>query len=265
MSHNLFNNSIKFNMTTAYFRFYAELNALLAMKDQFRDIRQVFKGRQTVKHLIESLGIPHTQVDLILANGTSVDFAYIPSDGDAISVYPVFETFDISPLIRLRPSPLRESKFVLDGHLGRLAAYLRMLGFDSQYRNDFLDEELTLISINENRILLTRDRGLLKRSQVTHGYLLTTRDPRQQLLAVIRRFDLISSFKQFSRCIACNGLLESKTKAAVINRLEPRTKQYFEKFKQCTDCGKVYWKGSHYDRMLDFIEWLRKSSINKIE
>ena len=250
-------------MTTAFFRFYAELNTLLPVKDRFQDIRQVFKGSQTVKHLIESLGIPHTEIDLILVNGTSVNFSYIPKEGDHISVYPVFESFDISTLIRLRPIPLRDSRFVLDGHLGRLAAYLRMLGFDSLYRNDFSDEELAQISENEKRILLTRDRGLLKRSQVTHGFLLTTRDPRQQLLAVIHRFDLVSSFKPFTRCIACNGTLENISKEAVIDLLEPRTKQYFEKFKQCADCGKIYWKGSHYERMLGFVEWVQKASMDK--
>ena len=248
-------------MTTAVFRFYAELNSLLPIKHRFREIRQVFKGSQTVKHLIESLGIPHTEIDLILVNGTSVDFSYIPKEGDHISVYPVFESFDISTLNRLRPIPLRDSRFVLDGHLGRLAAYLRMLGFDCMYRNDFSDEELAQISDTEKRILITRDRGLLKRSQVSHGYLLTTRDPRQQLLAVIYRFDLVSSFKPFARCIACNGILMTINKEAVIDLLEPRTKQYFEKFKQCTDCGKIYWKGSHYDHMLGFIKWVREASL----
>ncbi len=251
-------------MTTAIFRFYAELNALLPADKRFQDVWVQFKERQTVKHLIESLGIPHTEVDLILANGKSVDFLYIPEEDDLISVYPVFESFDISPLNRLRPKPLRESRFVLDGHLGRLAAYLRMLGFDSLYRNDFLDEELATISENDTRILLTRDRGLLKRRQVTHGYLITTRDPRQQLMDVVRRFDLISSIQQFTRCIACNGILVSVCKADIIQQLEPRTKQYFELFKRCENCGKIYWKGSHYDRMLTLIEWVRKSSDDKI-
>jgi len=246
-------------MPSAAFHFYAELNALLPAKNQNKDIWQEFKGRQTVKHLIESLGIPHTQVDLILANGKSIDFRYIPDDGDMISVYPVFESFDISPLIHLRPQPLRETKFVLDGHLGRLAAYLRMLGFDTLYQNDFSDAELASISLNENRILLTRDRGLLKRSSVTHGYLISTRDPQQQLLSVIRRFDLLPSRKQFSRCMACNGLLENISKEEVINQLEPRTKQHFEVFKRCGICGNVYWKGSHHDRMVSFIEWIKTS------
>ena len=252
-------------MTTAFIRFYAELNTLLPVKDRFQDIRLVFNGSQTVKHLIESLGIPHTEVDLILVNGTSVDFSYIPNEGDHISVYPVFESFDVSTVIHLRPIPLRHPRFVLDGHLGRLAAYLRMLGFDSLYRNDYSDEELAQISENEKRILLTRDRGLLKRSRVTHGFLLITRDPRQQLLAVIHRFDLVSTFKPFARCIACNGVLENIGKGAVACLLEPRTKQYFEEFKICTDCGKIYWKGSHYERMLGFIEWVQKASRDKCD
>ena len=249
-------------MTTAYFRFYAELNDLLPIKDRFQEIKQAFKGNQTVKHLVESLGIPHTEIDLILVNGVSIGFSHIPKEGDLISVYPVFESFDISPLIHLRPTPLRETRFVLDGHLGRLTAYLRMLGFDSMYRNDFSDQELAMISLSENRILLTRDRGLLKRSQVTHGYLITTRDPKQQLLAVVRRFDLVLSFKPFARCIACNGVLEDAKKESVINLLEPRTKRYFEEFRKCVACGKIYWKGSHYERMLAFIEWVRETSRN---
>jgi len=244
-------------MTTAFFRFYSELNNLLPVKHRFGDIRQVFQGNQTVKHLIESMGIPHTEIDLILVNGISVDFSFIPKEGDHVSVYPVFESFDISTLNLLRPIPLRDSRFVLDGHLGRLAAYLRMLGFDSLYHNDYSDEALAQISVAEKRILLTRDRGLLKRSQVTHGYLLTTREPKQQLLTVIRRFDLISSFKPFTRCIACNGTLIEKSKEEIIDLLEPRTIQYFERFKQCADCGKIYWKGSHYERMLELIEWAR--------
>ena len=252
-------------MTIAIFRFYAELNDLLPADKRFQGIRQEFKGRQTVKHLIESQGIPHTEVDLILVDGRSVDFSYIPQEGDFISVYPVFETFDISSLIRLRPKPLREPRFVLDGHLGRLVTYLRMLGFDTLYQNDYSDEELASISVNETRILLTRDRGLLKRDQVTHGYLITTRDPRQQLLAVVRRFDLISSFKPFSRCIACNGVLVTVSKVDVIDQLEPNTKRFYEHFKRCENCGKVYWKGSHHERMLSLIEGVLKNVAVTIE
>lgn len=243
-------------MTTAIFRFYAELNDLLPVKKRFSDQEIEFSGRQTVKHLIESQGIPHTEVDLILANSQSVGFDYIPLEGELISVYPVFESFDVSEVNRLRPKPLREPKFILDGHLGRLASYLRMLGFDSSYRNDFNDEELAEISVVEKRILLTRDRGLLKRDKVTHGFLIKTRDPKEQLLSVVRRFDLTSLIHPFSRCIACNGVLELVEKDKVAEQLEPKTKKYFDKFKCCSICHKIYWAGSHHERMVKLIDWI---------
>jgi len=243
-------------MTTVNFRFYAELNDLLPDRKLFSDQMIEFNGRQTVKHLIESQGIPHTEVDLILADSRSVGFDYIPQEGELISVYPVFESFDISLVNLLRPTPLREPKFVLDGHLGRLASYLRMLGFDSSYRNDFNDEELAEISVNEKRILLTRDRGLLKRDKVTHGFLIKTRDPRQQLLSVVRRFDLAKLIHPFTRCIACNGILEPVEKEEVIDLLEPKTRKYFDIFKRCTSCGKVFWAGSHHERMSRLIDWV---------
>jgi len=243
-------------MTSVKFRFYAELNELLPEKKRFSDQKIDFNGRQTVKHLIESQGIPHTEVDLILANSRSVGFDYIPLEGELISVYPVFETFDVSTINHLRAKPLREPKFVLDGHLGRLASYLRMLGFDSSYRNDFKDEELAEMSVNEKRILLTRDRGLLKRDKVTHGFLIKTRDPRQQLLSVVRRFDLVNLIHPFTRCIACNGVLENVEKEEIIDLLEPKTKKYFETFKRCPVCGKVFWAGSHHERMSRLIDWV---------
>jgi hypothetical protein len=243
-------------MTKAIFRFYAELNELLPAKKRFTNQTVEFNGRQTVKHLIESQGIPHTEVDLILANSRSVGFDYIPLDGELISVYPVFESFDVSEVNRLRPKPLREPKFILDGHLGRLASYLRMLGFDSTYRNDFSDEELADISVDEKRILLTRDRGLLKRDKVTHGFLIKTRDPRQQLLSVVRRFDLASLIHPFSRCIACNGVLETVEKLEIMDQLEPKTKKYFDTFKRCSVCRRIYWAGSHHKRMSKLIDWV---------
>ena len=247
-------------MTSVTFRFYAELNDLLPEYHRFKDIKEGFKGRQSVKHLIESLGIPHTEVDLILANSHPIDFSYIPREHDHISVYPVFETFNIANLSTLRPQPLREPKFVLDGHLGRLAAYLRMLGFDTLYQNNYMDEELADISVNKNRILLTRDRGLLKRSKVTRGFLLKTMDPRQQLLSVVWRFDLLDRILPFSRCIACNGIFEAVDKLEISDQLESKTRKYFEKFKRCKECGKIYWKGSHHSRMLALIEWMMEKS-----
>src|SRR5215207_6869794 len=168
-------------------RFYAELNDFLPARRRQVWIEHALDESHSVKHVVETLGVPHPEIDLILVNGESVDFTYRVQDGDRISVYPVFESFDISPLVRVRPRPLRETRFVLDVHLGTLAGYLRMLGFDTLYRNDADDPELAETSQRESRILLTRDRGLLMRSTVSHGYLLRETDPQKQLAEVVRR------------------------------------------------------------------------------
>ena len=245
----------------ASFRFYAELNEFLPHDRQYQTLRVSFKGRQSVKHLIESSGIPHTEVDLVLVNSQSVDFGYLVRQDDRVAVYPVFESMDITPLLKLRPAPLRVARFVLDGHLGRLAAYLRMLGFDAFYRNDYDDLELAQISAAQKRILLTRDRGLLKRSLVTHGYCLRTREPRQQLLDVVRRFDLFKQVLPFTRCIACNGLLEQVDKGAIEDQLEPLTCKYYQEFSRCDQCGQIYWKGSHHERMQALLVWLEAETV----
>ena len=170
----------------ASLRFYAELNDHLLPNQRFRTIEREFFVPASVKDLIESLGVPHTEVDLVLVNGESADFARLIRDGDRVAVYPVFESLDIRPELRLRPEPLRETKFVLDVHLGRLAAYLRMLGFDTVYGNIGSDQELARISSEQHRILLTRDRGLLKRSAVTHGYWLRETQSRLQAAGTSR-------------------------------------------------------------------------------
>ena len=246
----------KMKTKTAYFRFYAELNDFLPKKQRFVTFPLTFKNRQSVKHLIESIGVPHPEVDLILANSEPRDFSYLVQDEDVISVYPVFESFDIAAENKLRPEPLREPKFVLDGHLGRLAAYMRLLGFDCTYRNDYADEELTEISHNENRICLTRDRGLLKRKIITHGYCLRSLDSRQQVKEVLHRFDLLRSVKPFLRCVHCNGMLEDVDKKEIVNQLLPKTKRYYDEFRRCSECGQVYWKGSHFERIVKIIEGL---------
>lgn len=184
-------------MKHATFRFYAELNDFLPPEMRFRGIRREFLDDASVKDMIEAFGVPHTGIDLILVNGESVDFSYVVRDADRVSVYPMFESFDIAPLLRVRPQPLREPRFVLDIHLGRLATYLRMLGFDTIYRNNSSDAELARISRDEHRTLLTRDVGLLKRGAITHGYYVRQTAPRKQLDEVLRRFDLANAAAPF--------------------------------------------------------------------
>ncbi len=236
-------------MSRATFRFYSELNDFLAPACRQRGFDHEFSGRVSIKDMIESLGVPHTEVELILAGGLSVDFQYIVRNGDSISVYPAFEALDIHPLLRLRPEPLREPRFLLDAHLGRLAAYLRLLGLDSAYRNDFTDEELARRSAAEQRILLTRDRGLLKRSEVTRGYCVRSDSPREQAREVVERFDLRRAIAPFRRCLSCNGLLQPVGKNEVWDRLPPGTRERFDEFYRCPGCGKIFWPGSHYARL----------------
>jgi len=240
-------------------RLYAELNDFLPSHRRGRPITLEVGAGTTVKDLAESLGVPHTEIDVILVNGESVDFGHQVSEDDRVSVYPVFEALDVSPLVRLRPQPLREARFVLDVHLGRLARTLRLLGFDAMWRNDATDDELAAISVDEKRILLTRDRGLLKRAKVTRGYFVRETDRRLQIVEILRRFDLFGAIAPFGRCLACNGELEPVAKTEVEARLPPRTRQDYDAFWTCPDCGRIYWKGSHYDRLATQVEDIRRA------
>lgn len=231
----------------ATFRFYAELNDFLPSDRQQTPFSHPFNGKPAVKDTIEALGVPHTEVDLILVNGTSVGFDYHLQNGDRVAVYPVFETLDITPIVKLRETPLRRTAFILDVHLGKLARLLRMLGFDARYRNDVSDPELVEIALRERRIILTRDVGLLKRGEVTHGYWVRSTAPMAQAREVVRRFDLRDQAAPFTRCIACNGELAPVDQAAVRSQLPPRVAVAHDTFQQCRHCGKVYWQGSHYD------------------
>ena len=243
-------------------RFYEELNDFLPPEQRKTPFDCRFKKNGSVKDLIESLGVPHTEIDLILVNGNSVAFNYLVRTGDRISVYPRFESLDISPVSRLRPAPLRITRFVLDSHLGRLAAYLRMLGFDTLYRNDYDDPTLVRLSVDEQRILLTSDRGLLMRKQVTRGYYVRERQPKKQLLEILSRFDLFKAQRPFTRCMHCNGEIEPVNKDEIASRLMPKTRTHYHEFWRCKDCQKVYWKGSHYRRMQQLIASLTDDTLS---
>ncbi len=244
-------------MNNVTFRFYEELNDFLPQLWKKQDIPLSFEQRNSVKDMIESLGVPHTEIDLILVNGLSVDFSYIVQPGDRISVYPVFESFDLSSLNRLRPEPLRKTRFVLDAHLGKLAKYLRMLGFDTLYCNQYHDSELAdIASSGAKRILLTRDHGLLKHKRISHGYFVREINPRRQVKEILTRFDLFKSIKAFSRCVHCNGLITKVEKKNIIEQIPAEACKYYEHFVACEDCAHIYWQGSHYEKMLEFIDTL---------
>lgn len=241
-------------MNTAWFRFYEELNDFLPAGRKKRDFSFSFNGNPAVKDIVESIGVPHAEIDLIIVNGRSVDFKYKLKNDDRVSVYPVFETLDISELTHLRPAPLRETRFICDVHLGRLARYLRLAGFDTVCSNDLTDIQIVTFSLNEKRIILTRDRNLLKNRLVTHGCWIRSAYPREQLKEVIERLDLKQSFRPFTRCLECNENLIPVSKDEVILRLMPQTRKYFNDFIKCPACGRIFWEGSHYEKMRSFLE-----------
>ena len=239
------------------FRFYEELNDFLPPERRKTEFTHEFHRRASVKDMIESLGVPHPEVELILVNGESIGFDYIVRDGDRIAVYPMFESFDVSDQLKVRSRPLRTLRFVLDVHLGTLARYLRLCGFDARYRNDCDDEELARVSADEERILLTRDRNLLKRSIIIRGYYVRHDDPREQLAEVFRRFDLYAVAQPFTRCARCNGELRDVDKSEIEHRLEPLTRRYYDVFRICSNCGRLYWRGSHVEPMEKLIAAIR--------
>lgn len=247
----------------AIFRFYADLNFFLPAHRRQRNFAvPTYAGDQSVKHLIEALGAPHTEVGLILANSKPIQFGYLVQSGDYISVYPPFTTLEPPESARLRPPLPNPARFLLDNHLGKLARYLRLLGFDTLYfHNSYDDPQLAQLAHREQRILLSRDRGLLKRSEVVYGYCLRTKDSRRQVTAVLHRFRLHDQIKPWTRCLRCNGRLRPVSKQAILHLLEPKTKQYFEEFQQCEACGQVYWRGSHFHRLRDFVDQVMQERL----
>lgn len=236
-------------MPEAIFRFYEELNDFLPARLRKRDLRQQFAGRPTVKDVIEGIGVPHTEIDLILVDGESVGFDRRLTGGERVAVYPVFERLDIQPVIRLRPAPLRNPRFLCDVHLARLTRYLRMAGIDSRTPHDADDAAIVAQSLDECSTVLTRDRGLLKRARIERGYWVRAERPRDQLMEVIHAFQLEGRVRPFSRCMVCNSPVEPVDAGAVAEVLPSRVRASQSDFRRCARCGRVYWRGSHFRRM----------------
>lgn len=233
----------------AHFRYYAELNDFLPGARRGREFSASCAADASVKHVVESHGVPHTEVELILVNGDPVDFAHRPRPGDRISVYPKFEAFDVRPLLRLRPEPLRQTRFIADAHLGGLARLLRMAGLDTLFSNRYADAEIVAIAGQDGRIILSRDRELLKRREVSHGCYVHALDPEAQFREMITRLDLANSLRPFALCLECNLPLAGAAPAEVADLLPPRVRERCAHFSRCPGCRRVYWEGSHWRRM----------------
>ncbi len=246
-------------MYRATFRFYDELNDFLPRRQRYSTITHCFDWRASIKDMIESLGVPHCEIMLIVVNGISVGFDAIVQPGDDVHIYPRCEAEGVPNQVALRDPLPEPPAFVLDIHLGRLAAYLRMLGFDTLYGAsgnpaDFSDETLARVAHDEQRILLSRDIGCLKRRLVIYGYFVRSTNPRRQIAEVLHHFGLRHQVQLFKRCMKCNGLLASVDKETILASLPADTARRYDEFHQCQACGRVYWKGSHYKRMQGLIE-----------
>ena len=243
----------------SYFRFYEELNDHLPEFNRKKYFEYEFSGKPSLKNTLHALNVPHGEVDLILVDGQVVDFNYQLQGGEKVAVYPVFESLDISSINRLRPEPLRNTKFVVDVNLGKLALKLRLLGFDTVFRNNLQDEEIIKIAQKEHRIILTRDKGILKQNAVLHGYFLRNDDPKKQLLELVKRLQLQNRFKPFTRCSNCNGILEAVDKKNLHGQISEDTLSYYDAFWKCKNCLKIYWQGSHFYHIQNWIKEQKNS------
>ncbi len=237
-------------------RFHGALNDFLAPARREQTFPHLLQGTPSVKDLIESLGPPHPEVDVVRVDGVAVDFTHRVQPGAHVEVYPA--SMDATPGPRLMP-PLQDMpRFVLDVGLGRLVGFLRMLGFDALWSNDYADDTLARVSHDEDRVLLSRDIGVLKRGEVVRGYFPRSTDPAEQLVEVVRRYGLTSRMRPFSRCVACNAPLTSAEPSEVAGRIPERVAERHSHFQQCPDCQRVYWAGTHHERMQALVDRLRE-------
>jgi uncharacterized protein with PIN domain len=245
-------------MIRVKFRFYEELNDYLPEELRKGWIESSAEPGTSVGEKISSFEIPLGEIDLILVNQQSESFDYILQEEDRISVYPVFESFDISEISKLRDKPLRVVTFICDVHLGRLCKYLRMLGFDTSYSNNYTPGQIIDISNLEKRIILSKSIQLIRHKEVTRAYWVRSSEPLEQLIDLIYGLDILKWANPLTRCLNCNSMLETVEKEDVIDRLEERTAKYYTAFFRCPVCDQIYWKGSHYESMMEFIHQIQK-------
>lgn len=239
-------------MTTATFCFHEELNDFLPPERRGKTFSASCSEAASVKHMIEALGVPHTEVGRILVNGDPADLNQPIADGDRIAIHPNHAGDDDTPRI---------VRFVADSHLGALAKLLRMAGFDTLYRNDYADREIAEIAVNQNRILLSRDRELLKFRKITHGCYVHAQRPAHQFREIIDRLALGRSVRPFTRCLECNTRLREIDKSAVLDRLPASVKMLKNRFWTCEACGRVFWEGTHWRRMNELIDEVIRKPI----
>lgn len=236
-------------MPKGIFRFYEELNDFLPKHRRKIDFEAEFKGKRSIEDIAEALGVPHTKIDLILVNGKSVDFKYILQNKDRVSVYPVFESLNITDVTLLRKIPLRQHKFIADINLGNIVKYMRLLGFDLYYDSLLSTRRIIDISKREDRVILTQNRKLLKFKDVTRGIFIRSGTTTEQIRRIIDYLDIRDKIKPFSRCLRCNTVLNSVPKEKILDKIPPRAKELCDEYVQCQSCDKIFWKGTPFIKM----------------
>lgn len=247
-------------MAKATFKLHGALNFFLPPKKQHTLITMNFDWRGSLKDMLEAIGPPHPEVELVTVNGASVAWDYIMQDSDHVEAYPLFDALKIPDKVRLIPPYPGRPRFILDTHLGKLAGYLRMMGFDTLYRNDYEDDVLAQVSHDEQRIVLTRDVGVLKRGIVVYGYFVRHTDPRQRIHEINQRYNLADYVQPFKHCMRCNGLLVSADKDSVRAEIPEDTAEFYDEFHRCQSCQRIYWKGSHYTKLTCLIDDVLRAS-----
>lgn len=224
---------------------HGKLNDFLPNHSIENSVQVPFNQKTALKHIVEVIGIPHPEVGIVQVDGHEAGLNYAVQDGDQVHIFPRV----VAELHYSAEGP----KFVLDNHLGKLADYLRLLGFDVVYAKDWPDGDIAQYAHEQSRILLTRDRGLLKRKIVADGYCVRADDPEQQLAEVVAQYRLNNYVTPFQRCSRCNGKLAPARKEDIIEQLQPLTRKYYDEFTQCAGCGQIYWKGSHFQHMQNML------------
>jgi uncharacterized protein len=241
--------------------FHGDLSVFLGSKASDAVIERRLAEKTSVKDVIESCGVPHPEVDLILVDEQTVGFDHTLANDTKVEVFAVENRRTDRTEKRLQTVWI--TRFVADGHLGSLTRNLRLLGFDVAYRQNADDRQLLEVMARENRALLTRDRRLLMHAIVQHGYWPRSQNADEQTIEVVRRFDLSELIAPFTRCLRCNAPLEAAAKADIIGKLEPLTKTYYDQFRRCPECKQIYWSGSHFPKLQKRVEEIRSRARGK--
>lgn len=242
------------NFPCVYLKFHNDFQMLLPKIQTGKVVKYALKRRASLKDIIESLGVPHTEVAQILLKNSELGFDFIPVGGEEIKIQPFSDEMSVFSSTLLRPQPIFTLKFMVDINVQKIARNLRIIGLDTTMVPDMRLVEIGKVATSQQRILITRNRELLKCNTVLHGHLLRSENHVIQLEEVVKRYRLKPHIKPFTRCITCNGDLKSISKQAIYDRLEPLTRKYFNSFKMCSDCGKIYWQGSHHDHMRQLVD-----------